>query len=221
MKTKYIIFSILMFLFITPSANASICGKSDLLRVKGDANSVTINYELVPGDEFGNISGLFDLKINGITDDLIIIEQTSGRTYTSKSNVNGVITIENVSGENFIFKLYYQKCDNKLMRTIRLNLPKYNYYSNNKLCEGISEEELDICGKWYQGELNDDIFKQKIEEYQKSLEEKKQQEEKENTIFKQIVDFLLDYYLYIIITIVIIVIITMMIVLRKRRYSLE
>ena len=221
MKIKYIIVTILLFLFITPNVNASICGKSDILRVRGDANSVVINYELVPGDEFGNISGLFDLKITGLTEDLILVEQTTGKTYTSKLNVNGVITLENVYGENFVFKLHYQKCDNKLMRTINLNLPKYNYYSNHKLCEGITEEDLEICGKWYQGELNDDTFKQKIEEYLNTLEEKRQQEEKENTIFKQIVDFLLDYYIYIIITIVVIVGITLVIVLRKRRYSLE
>ena len=106
------------------------------------------------------------------------------------------------------------------MRTIKLNLPKYNVYSLRKECEGINEEDLEICGKWYQGELNDEIFNKKIKENQE--EQKKIQEEENNkTIFEKAIEIILDYYIYIISTIMIIVTITLVITVKRRRASLE
>lgn len=222
-KIKYIIVTIVLFFIITPSTKASVCDKADILRVKSDANKVTIDYdykynpnELVKNGKF------FTLKIKGITEDIYIYEKNTGRTYTHKSkDENGIINMDKVSGGSFEFNIYYYVCDNRLIRTMKYNLPKYNYYSEAPMCEGITGEELDVCDEWYQGDLDDETFKQKIEEYKKDLEELQQQEAKENTIFNKIKNFLLDNYVYIIIAIVLIVLITIIILIRRKRGILE
>jgi len=222
MKKRYLIVLIVLFLIITPNVNAAMCDKTDILRVKGEANNVNIEYELIQNkDGSDNISGLFNIRIKGLTEDLIVDEEKTGRSFSSGSAVDGVITIKNVEGEKFVFKLRYKKCDNKVMRTIKINLPKYNEYSLHESCEGISEEELEICGKWYQGELNEEIFQKKIKEYQEELKLKQEQEQKENTIFKRIVRFLLNYYIYIITAVVLIAAVITAIIVRRKRYSLD
>ena len=221
MKIRYVIVTLLLFLFITPKVNASMCSKSDMLRVKGDANTVKITYEHVLANEQGDVSGLFNLLITGLTEDLVLVEEATGRTYSSNSNVDGVITIKNIQGNNFVFKLFYPNCDNKLMRTIKFSLPKFNFYSLHESCKNITEDDLEICNMWYQGELDDNIFNKKMEEYLKLKEEKTKQAKKENTFFKQIINFLVNYYLYIISTIVLIVIITVVIIIKRKRSILE
>lgn len=225
MKKIYIILSVVLFFIVTPSVNAAMCDKTDILKKKSEANNINIEYELVKNkDGSSNVSGLFDIKITGLTENLIIKEETTQKTYFSKPNNGGTILIENVEGGNLVFKINYKKCANKLLRTIKVNLPKYNVYSLRDECENINEEELEICGKWYQGELNDEIFNEKIKEYQKEQEELRKQEENK-TMFEKIIekaiDYLLEYYIYVISAIVVIVIITLTITLRRRRASLE
>lgn len=221
MKIRYVIIALLLFLFVTPEANAYMCSKSDMLRVKGDANNVKITYEHVKIEETGNITTLFNVYIKGITEDISLINEKTGVAYGYNSSVDGVIKLANVDTNEFVFKLYYRRCNNELMRTIKFTLPKYNIYSQHDFCKNVDKEEVYICDEWYQGELTPEIFDAKMKEYQDSLEEQKKQENKVNTIFKQIINFLVNYYLYIIATIVLIVIVTILIVVRRKRSILE
>ena len=109
------------------------------------------------------------------------------------------------------------------LRTITVNIPKYNYYSEREECNGISKEELDVCDKWYKYELNETTFLKKINEYKKTQEENKDNnnQSKIQIIFNNIVNFLKSYFIYIIIFIVIVCSITIYITIRKKKYSLE
>lgn len=219
MKKKHIILSFLLFFSAMTNVNAAICGKTDIIKVKEEAQDITIEYKLVQNnDGSDNVSGLFDIKMNGLSEKFIIEEETTNKSYAP--NASGTLLLENVEGGNLIFKIYYKNCNKKLMRTIKLNLPKYNVYSLRKECEGINEDDLEICGKWYQGELNDEIFNKKIKEYQEELQ-KEQEKEKNKTIFEKVIEIILDYYIYIISTIMIIVTITLVITVKRRRASLE
>lgn len=216
---KHLILTTILFLTITPKAYArSYCSNADMLNVKRDALKVTIDYELDKDPE--NV-GLFNITINGLTEDLSIHEKvTNMYNDWNDTNETGKLTFQ-LTGDNYEFKIYYNMCSDKSIRTMQLNLPKYNYYADTPSCENISKEDLEVCDEWYQGDLDDETFNKIISDYNKKNEEQKKQEQQENTILNKIIKFLSNYYLYIIGVIILIVIITFIMINRKKKYSLE
>lgn len=216
-KFKYLLTIILLFFIITPKVEAEICTKADILRVKGDANKVTFEYELNSEDE---TKSRFDIVIKGLTKDLYIEETTTGSTYVYNSNTDGVITISNIKGQQYIFKFYYLKCNSQLMRTYKLQLPTYNMHHNSPACKDIPSEVIEECGEWYQGEVDYEQLKEKVEKYKLSLQEQQKKEEK-NKVFNTIKSFLLNNYIYIISGIIIMIIVTIIIAKNKKKGELE
>ena len=216
---KHLILTTILFLTITPKAYArSYCSNADMLNVKRDALKVTIDYELDKDPE--NV-GLFNITINGLTEDLSIHEKvTNMYNDWNDTNETGKLTFQ-LTEDNYEFKIYYNMCSDKSIRTMQLNLPKYNYYADTPSCENISKEDLEVCDEWYQGDLDDETFNKIISDYNKKNEEQKKQEQQENTILNKIIKFLSNYYIYIIGVIILIVIITFIMINRKKKYSLE
>ncbi len=216
---KHLILTTLLFLTITPKVYArEYCINEDISSVKRDAQKITIDYEL---DKDPENTGLFNITINGLTEDLSVYEKVTN-IYNDWSNINenGKLTFQ-LPGDSYEFKIYYNTCSDKPIRTIKINLPKYNYYAESSSCENISKEDLEVCDEWYQGDLDDETFNKIISDYNKKLEDQKKQEQQENTILNKIINFLSNYYLYIIGVIILIVIIAFIIINRKKKYSLE
>lgn len=213
MKIKYILISILLFLCIIPNVHAK-CGKSDMIRIKDIANAITITAQYAK-DEHGKDTGYYNLIIEGLTNELYMIETTMQKEYHYSEN--GKLTINDLNGNKYKFKVYYEACDSELIRIIDYKLPKYNHYARDPLCEGLSEE-LDVCNRTYQEEITEEMFKQKIEEYTTKQEEIRKEE---NKIINKIVDFLIEYYFYVIIVIILIVGLTSAMVINKKRGALE
>lgn len=219
MKVKYILLTIFIFLFMTPDAYA-YCGRADMSRIKDIANKISLTAQYAK-DENGNDTGKYNVIISNLTDEIYIIEELTKNEYYYDSNNNGTIVINNLENQKYKFNIHYERCDDELIRTIDYTLPKYNHYANDPLCEGISEEELDVCGRLYQEELDDETFYKKIEEYLSKTENKEQTEKTSSNLYNKIIEILKKYYIYIIATIVLIVIITSTIVINKKRGALE
>lgn len=219
MKIKYVIASILLFCCIIPDVNA-LCSKSDILRARIDANNITPEINRLK-DEQGKYTGKYNIIFKGFTKDFYIKEKNTGIIYAYNSVQDGNLIVKNIEGGNLEFNIYYQRCSDEHMRTIKYNLPKYNYYSDSPLCEGISESELEICGNWYRGELTEESFNEQINKYREELEQKQLEEQSKDTILNRIKNYLIEYYIYIISGIILIVIIVSLIVFRKKQYSLD
>ena len=217
MKIKYLLVSILLFLFITPKVNA-YCSKDNMLKVKEKANNITLKTQYHKNEN--NLdTGNFNITFEGLTQELYILNQLTGEKYYYNNTNNGTFTIKNLPTGNYTFTVHYDICYSELMRTINYKLPKYNHYANDKLCEGL-KDEIDICSRNYQGELTKEEFEKKVKEYRKDIGIK-EPEEIPNTTFEKIVDLLLKYYPYIIIGIIVIVGITIKLVINKKRGALE
>lgn len=215
MKTRYIILTIILFIFITPKVNAAMCTKSEIIKIKEKVNNVKIESVLVNED-----SGMFNIKITGLPEKVYITETTTEQNYSYSSNVDGVITIPRIGGGTYTFKFYYLQCDNQLLRTQSITVPYYNYYSKNKLCDNIPVEEVKECDEWYQGEVTKELLTQKINEYNEKLK----QEQKANrfkNIINTIKDFMMNYLIYIVIALAIIIIVPVIIIRNKKRGELE
>lgn len=225
-KIIYIFSILVMFCIDIGVVNAAYDKNQELLKKYIEqAENVKVKYILDEEytDTNGNqVNGMFKLEITGLTDDLKIRVLGTEEYYYTSDAIDGIITITGVESGIKKIGVYYRKYVT-LVKTISVNIPKYNYYSERIECEGISGEELDVCGKWYEYELNESTFIYKVNKYKESqekLEEEKEQN-KVSIFFNNIVNFLLDYYIYIIIVIVSIAFITLFIVIRKKRYSLE
>lgn len=219
MKLKYVLVTFLMFISIIPNVNA-LCGSKDMIEKKEIANDITITAQYAK-DENGKDTGKYNLVIEGLVEEFYIIEEITDETYYYNETINGTLTISNLESGNYRFHIYYEVCEDELVKTIKYKLPKYNHYANNPLCEGITEDDLAVCNRLYQGELTDEIFEQKIEEYKKSLNIETQIQKGENNIVNKIMDFFKDYYIYIIAVFILIIVIIIRIVVNKKRGALE
>ena len=215
MKLKYILLSIITFLLVIPNVYAiTRCDWDDIYRIQDVADKITIESELFK-DENGKETGTFNLIIKGITEDLYIKDNLTNETYYYEDSELGTLILKNKESSSYSFSINYDYCDEMLIKTIRYKLPKYNHYANDPLCEGITGEELDVCDKWYSKKLDDDTFKQKIEEYKESLGISN------NDTNNKVMEFVKKYYIYFIGIIIAIIIIISVIVVNKKRGALE
>lgn len=216
MKKRYIILAIILFGFITPKVNAATCTKSEIIKVKEKANNVKIEYV---ASEKTQKKGVYDIKITGLPEEIYIKEESTGKTYTSSLNENDIITLSRVSAGNYKFEFYYFHCGDQLVRTHKLTVPKYNYYSEHPLCDGVPPEEVQECDEWYQGKVTEELLTEKINEYKNKRGEN--EPTKIDKILETIKNFVTNYYLYIIGVVTVIIIVITIIITRRKRGRLE
>ena len=93
------------------------------------------------------------------------------------------------------------------MYTKKLDLPKYNLYSERPEC--IEYEEFPLCNKWYQGNIKSyEEFEIKLQNYIDSLKpvEEKEDKKEEKGILQKLIDFYVEHIVYTgIVTVVVVV----------------
>lgn len=229
---KKILLIIFMFIFV-PHVNAD-CDNDRINELKNLAKNVEITYELDTNDDnleendysVNNVGesipqGNMRIIISGLTEGFLIKDTTYDRTFNYSDVKDGIIVIRNELNGSRTFKVYSTEC-NKDVRSIFIKIPRYNNYSTDSLCEGISGDDLSVCGMWYEKDIDYETFKQTVEDYKKKVTEQKRiEEKKEKSIIDKTVDFLKNNYLYFIIGIVVIIIIAIIIKVRRKRSVLE
>ena len=224
-KASYIFITIICLLIANKNVR-SYSLEEELKPYKEEANEIVISFQYNENyvDSSGNKkNGMFNLKISNLTENLKIKIDNEDTFYYYKNTNNGELLFEGV--ESGIKKIHvYSVRHPSFLKTITINIPKYNYYSEREECKEIGEENLDVCNKWYKYELNETTFLKKIKDYQKEQEEIKK-EIKEISLIKQffdnIVEFLKSYIVYIVVSIIIIAGTVIYIKIRKKKYSLE
>ena len=162
--------------------------------------------------------GNMKIIISGMSEEFKIVDETYNRTFMYSDFTDGILIVKSELNGQRRFKVYSSEC-NEVVRTINIKIPRYNIYSTDPLCEGISEDELAICGMWYEKEVDYATFEKMVNNYK----EKKAQEEAENSqgIIEKVISFFSNYYLYFIIGAVVIAIVALIIIIRRKRSVLE
>lgn len=226
-KFMYILIAIAMFSINIDNVNAAYDKNKEFLNEYIEqAEKVEVKYildEEYVSEDGNSKNGMFKIEIRGLTDDLEIRLFGSEEYYydLEDDGIDGVIILEGIESGIKKIGVYYQQY--ALLKTISVNIPVYNYYSERIECQGISGEELDVCDKWYKYELNESTFLSKINKYMEEREilEEEKDKKKVFTFFSEIINFLMDYFVYIIVGVVLIVLVTLFIVFRRKKYSLE
>ena len=183
---KSILFILFLLIILTSSENIyaanGLCTKSAMTKIKSKTSDITASWDL-NFDE--NHQAYFTAKLENVDKDLILIFNESN--YLPK---DGVINIREylIGGEIYEFKIYggYDTdCVEEYVTTKKLKIPKYNIYSERKEC--IEYPSWELCDKFYEGDLNDEIFYNKLNEYIKKNKEVEKKEEISKTRNKYII----------------------------------
>ena len=187
MRNK-LIFMLLLLLFPL-SCKALECTYAEQARLRKLASNIQTSYEYVESD--GRIT--FNVTLSNMTNDLYI-EDGSGTYYYNGSSD---ITLNGYNpGTNIKYKIHANNDCIKNYLTIKyVNLPYFNKYYNDPLCEG---KNYALCNKWTKVSYEYDEFAKKIKEFDNNTKSDNNEEKLENTdILDFIVSFVYENYLYI------------------------
>lgn len=220
-KIKYIL---LLFLFIGVLDVYAVdnCTNEEMKRLKDLASNVNFKTEYtVSPREILNDEGVMELVDVSVNFKIQIINDNEDLKYYYKDNIKGEKILINQSdlsersfrdGENIEFQIYsYSKnlCTNKLLRTVKVELPNYNmyYYLNKDKCD--TYPEFQYCKEFLK--VNQDDFS-KIDKLFDEYLSNNDKENNSNSLKKT-----LNNLYYIIAGIAFIVVFTIIIIVYKRK----
>lgn len=211
MKKLFKLAILLLLVFpVSTKAYYNSCSVSDTVKLNKVASNVLSNH-MYYTDSNGNLK--FKIIINNLHNYLYLYDPQKKQTYYS----TGEIEISNYSpGVTLEFKLYsnLSYCKGVYINSLYVNLPQYNKYYNDKLCEGI--EEYKLCKRWTKMSLSYEDFKKNVINYRNSLKKDNVSvSDKDKSFIEIILDFYFDYYFVILPPIVIVSGIIIYIIKRK------
>lgn len=218
------------------------CNSTNLGKLRTMAANVKVSYipnEIIVEGEGAGETGVsterkkvLDIKIYNITSTLYIKVKSSGDKVSADEHI---ITLENVGPDGsatirqpalsepitYEFTIYSDSygCSTKVLRTFRITLPKFNFYSELDICQDIPEYYL--CQPYTTFTVDGETFYEKVDEYKAKLANQVGDSEgvssENNGIVSEAVSKIFDYKYIIVGIIVAIGVVTTILILRKRR----
>lgn len=219
-KIKYIVLlAIPLFLLNNSYIKAEECTKEELDTLKAKADKIEITYK-----HLGEIEKEDGSKV--YNEFMVTTKNLDGfYVYLSPMTEENFVELENgiqikLTTGTWKYAIYSKECDTKI-EEIEVNLPRFNIYSLDPLCDGVDSDEFSLCGKYYNYEVSRETFERKVNAYrkEKKIDEKDDKpEEKNNDIINKALEYLNKYYIYItVILSIILVIIIIAIIIRKKK----
>lgn len=249
-KCKYALFSILTFISFTISVGAATCNYEERAELNNEISNITANYEVIQvvldPDEFVPPEGITEeeeeayvattdaLQINilNITENVYIIVTNDYDDTTLRYNYNDT-TDGNISivwrtlGSlvTYTIEVYSSNetsCEDTLLRTLRVSLPRYNDYSTYSVCSEVPDYYL--CQRYvYFDEVDFNEFSTGVLEEIERVQLEQEENENDNTPwYEAIIEFISEHKTPIIIgglSVLIITGVIVVLVIKRRRRS--
>ena len=237
-KTKTIIWTILIYFVFSGIIFAEGNNKCEIIELgKLREYASSINANVISGIEETKIDNeqaeenYLYIKIYNMNSSMRLVvtnDNNSQKHELTYRNIgsDGSITLKQTAINkviNYTIDVYggvNTNCYSEKLRTIKVTVPKYNYYSNLEMCSTIPDYYL--CQEYITFDIDGSTASDKINEYRekidKELEEKEvKTEEKNKSVIKKARTFFSDYkYILIGLLVILGVIITIIILKRKR-----
>ena len=158
---KYVLVTLILLSFFPFFITAKTCDWADISEEKNLAREINWSYEYY----FSGGDIYFDITATNILEDLYVKDLKTQKVYSTKE-----FTIKKVlNNQKLTFEIYSKNCG-ELIATKEMSLPAYNKYYGTEYCQGISE--FSYCRKWGIVSMvtNEEVLKNKTEEYRKDLE---------------------------------------------------
>lgn len=155
------------FIFFNGTVLALECNNDDKERLQKLANNIGVILEEV--DNKGEL--YFNATFTGVAKGLMII--SSDDVIYPGVGTDKEIVINNLSSNtNYNFEIKgsnVNSCFDTTFRKVTLNLPKYNIYYKDQVCNDIPEYSL--CQKWNSTDISYDEFLDKVSKYKNNKKE--------------------------------------------------
>lgn len=216
MSEKILFVCFMLMMMLPLNVDALDCDYAEQARLRKLATNITTSYTY---EENGD-NVVFTVTLTNMNSDLYIVDSTTGNRYDY--NGNSEISIGGyTSGANIRYTIYTSKsnCVDTYLNIKYLNLPSYNKYYKDPLCEGLSD--FSVCSKWQTINYSYEDFTKKVNEYKKSISSSdsasEENESTGNSITDKIFDFILNYYIYIAIGVSTLIVLIMFIKNKKNK----
>ncbi len=241
-KKIFMIIFMLAFFFMIGNVSAAedkenMCTPTQLSELRSMAANVKVTYVPVteavklttPNGESGAeyVSKRYlDIKVFNLNTKLIVHVKNGTDSFTITSNDiqgDGAVTIRqpsSTSSINYEFEVtsLLYGCSLETLRTIKLTLPKYNYYSQLDVCDDIPDYYL--CQPYTTYSVDGGTFYDKVDEYKAKLSAiEKEKQENNNTSFVTNTMSGISKYKYLIVGIVVVVGVVLTIFVLKKKGS--
>ena len=183
-KNKILLLIIMMLAFILGIGNVKAegaCSTTDLNNLRQEAANVKATY--IPNevtDDDGAGRSVLDLKVYNVTPQMVLQYTYSGKGIQDGSFIrtasdigkDGAITVRQSSYGmviTYVIKVLanYGSCTGQTLKTIRVSLPIFNYYSLLDVCDGIQDYYL--CQPYVMTQYTGADFFDKVETYRTKM----------------------------------------------------
>ena len=194
-KLRYLILSLVIFCSLLLSVNAEDCDSSELNYLKQLSQRITYQYDYLGMYDIDSDIQTYEVYFENLGEEFYISIDENGESVVFDEDLQKHRVHSGKRG----FKVYSEKCY-KTVNYIEINMPKYNKYSLSNFC--LEHSELDLCGEWYQGDIQESEFNDLMNRYE---------EKKDINIF----DFILTNYYYVIPLFVILIVLVILFIRKK------
>lgn len=223
-KIVYLMMLISVYLFnnsVIKALTYGGCEYSEISKLKSYVSNVNVSYDYYILDN----SAYFNITINNIVPGIYFIDYLTSKTYYYDDTFDGEITItgnRNTSG-HYTFYSALNECYGIKLGSKYYNLPTYNIYYNDPLCD--ENRSYSLCQKWANVPYSYDKFSDMINKYNQSKEEIGINDSEDKVDYKKsyldmFVEFYVKYYYVLLLGIIGICITIMIISRRKNRFDL-
>ena len=183
---KFVLKLAIFFIILIPANSyALLCSNNDETKFQEMAKNITTTYDYIESN--GNVT--FNITFSNIPEGFIIKDKTNEIDYPYSNNE---ITLSGFkAGTSYRFDYYTNDilCQYDRLYTKYVNLPHYNPYYGDVICNGINYK---YCNKWQKINMTYDQFVKDVSDYRKSLEIV---ENNERQIIKGFFDYIIEIYI--------------------------
>lgn len=219
-KIIRLIFIIMLFSLLINYVYAD-CTNEEISSLKKEAEKIRVTYKHLGAVEAEGKTmeyNHFNLTFNNLSDDMYL-KDDYGNIIENNFDFN-YISFETQTGK-YKYYIYSKNCGS-ILKIINVNLPRFNIYSLDPLCDGINSEDFALCGKYLEYDVSYDFFEKKVNDYRNALINEKgtdEIDEKRNIsyYFNYLFSYILKYYIYFILAFIFVLIFIIFIFFVRRK----